>query len=89
MTPGSDFEYLALSFLSIHTTTNEMKKIKAGYLLQTIFNRLTNKTKSTLKPDRSLVMSFGHDITLVNVLNSLGLYEVEFGFSFSSHYSMN
>ncbi|XP_055300692.1 prostatic acid phosphatase-like [Sitodiplosis mosellana] len=76
MISGGDFEYLALSVYPIHTSTTETKKIKGGYLLKSIFDRLTNKTKSTLSPDRSIHASFAHDMTIVNVLNSLGLYEV-------------
>lgn len=53
-----------------------MKKLKSGYLLKEILDRFTNKTKGSLTPNRSLWMYFAHDITLTNMLNSLGLFEV-------------
>lgn len=75
---GRDFEYLALQWYRIFTITNEMKKLKSGYLLKEILDRFTNKTQSTLSPDRSLWMYFAHDITVSNMLNSLGVFEVWF-----------
>lgn len=89
MVKGSDFEYLAISWMPIHTATDQMKKIKAGYLLKTIFDRFTNKTQSTLKPDRNIWMYFAHDITIVNVLNSLGLFEVYIFINQIPNYSIN
>lgn len=76
MLPGGEFEYLAKLWYTIQTYNNQLKKIKTGYLLKSIFDRLTKKMQSTLKPNRSIFMYFGHDITLVSILNSLGLYEV-------------
>lgn len=76
MLPGGEFEYLAKLWYTIQTYNNQLKKIKAGYLLKSIFDRLTKKMQSTLKPNRSIYMYFAHDITLVSILNSLGLYEV-------------
>lgn len=89
MVKGGDFEYLAISWMPIHTANNQMKKIKAGYLLKTIFDRFTNKTQSTLKPDRNLWLYFAHDITIVNVLNSLGLFEVHIFINQISNYSIS
>lgn len=53
-----------------------MKKLKSGYLLKDILGRFSKKLKSTLTPDISLYMYFGHDLTISNMLNSLGLFEV-------------
>lgn len=76
MVPGSDFEDLAFYWFRMFTARNEMKKLRSGYLLKQILDRFTNKTLSTLSPNRSLWMYFGHDITLGNMLNSLGVYNV-------------
>lgn len=76
MKPGGDFEFLAISWYAIFTVTTEMKKLRSGYLLKEILDRFTNKTLSTLSPDRSLWLYFAHDITISNMLNSLGLFKV-------------
>lgn len=77
MTPGGDFEYLMHYYFQMFTQTPEMKRIKSGYLLKEILDRFTNKTQSTLSPDRSLWLYFAHDITITNMLNSLGLFKVQ------------
>ena len=74
--PGSKLEYLASIYFTIFARTTEMKKLRSGYLLKEILDRSTNKSMSTLAPDRSLWMYFAHDNTLADMLNSLGLYEV-------------
>lgn len=71
-----DFEYLAMYYFQVFTPTIEMKKLKSGFLLKEILDRFTNKIQSTLSPNLSLMMYFAHDNTIVNMLNSLGLYEV-------------
>lgn len=76
MSPGGDFENLALFWYELQTYSDEMKKIKAGYLLKIIFDRMKSKIQSTLKPDRSLYMYFGHDTNIIHILNSLGMYKV-------------
>ncbi|XP_031636524.1 uncharacterized protein LOC116349297 [Contarinia nasturtii] len=76
MTPGGNFEFLAMLWYRLHSSTNYQKKIKAGYLLKDIFDRFSAKIHSTLSPDRTIYLYFAHDITITNVLNSLGLYNV-------------
>lgn len=77
-----DLEYLAMCWFKIftsgkdHQSTNEMKKLKSGFLLKEILDRFTSKVQSTLNPNRSLWMYFAHDITLSNMLNTLGMFEV-------------
>lgn len=73
---NENFKSLALFWLEIQSYNNELKKIKPGYLLKSIFDRMRNKIQSTLKPDRKLFMYFAHDITIVSILNGLGLYKV-------------
>lgn len=76
MKPGGDFEYLAICYFKIFSVTREMQKLKSGFLLNEILDRFTSKAESTLSPDRSLHMYFAHDITITNMLSTLGLYEV-------------
>lgn len=76
MTPGGDLEQIAKFFYKMYTATDFMKQIKAGFLIKEIFDRASSKIQSKLKPDRTLWMYFAHDITITNVLNSLGLYKV-------------
>lgn len=73
---GGDFEYLAMCYFNIFTPTTEMKKLKSGFLLKDILDRFMNKTQSTLSPNRSLWLYFAHDITLSNMLNTLGVFKV-------------
>lgn len=73
---NENFKSLALFFYEIQSYNNELKKIKPGYLLKSIFDRIRSKIQSTLKPDRKLFMYFAHDITIVTILNGLGLYKV-------------
>ncbi|XP_031638619.1 lysosomal acid phosphatase-like [Contarinia nasturtii] len=75
MNPGSDMDIYIRCFYKMFTYTTEMKKLKAGFLLKEILYRCTEKTQSKLSPDRSLWIYSGHDITIANLLNSLGLYD--------------
>ncbi|XP_037041769.1 prostatic acid phosphatase-like [Bradysia coprophila] len=75
MVPGGDFEYLAFNWLAIFTQMTEQKRLKSGWLLKEILDHCTSKIRSTLSPNRSIFMYFGHDITLGNMLNSLGLFQ--------------
>lgn len=75
---NEDFEYLAELYFAIFTQTTEMKKLRGGFLLKEILDRSQSKSQSTLKPDRSLWMYFAHDNTIVDMLNSLGLFKVDF-----------
>ncbi|XP_055307972.1 prostatic acid phosphatase-like [Sitodiplosis mosellana] len=75
MKPCGDLEYLAIFWFKIFTVTDEMKKLKSGFLLKEILNRFTNKTQSILSPNR-LYLYFAHDITISNMLNTLGLFKL-------------
>lgn len=74
--PGGDFEEITLFWYQLHTSSTELKKLMAGFMLKDIFDRFTSKLHSKLMPDRLLWMYFGHDLTIFNLLNSLGLYKV-------------
>lgn len=55
----------------IWTETTRMKKIKAGFFIKEVFERIKNKTTSKLHPNRTLWIYSAHDNTIINVLNSL------------------
>lgn len=83
MSPEGDFEYLALSWYSIYSYTNEMKKLKSGFLLKDILDRFSRKVNSTLSPDRSLWLYYAHDITMTNMLSTLGFFKKVSKYNFS------
>lgn len=76
MAPHDDFEDLAIQWFTIFTPTTEMKKLRSGFLLKEILERFMNETHSTLSSNPNLWMYFAHDITIANMLNSLGVFEV-------------
>lgn len=49
-----------------------MARLKSGFLFKEILDHFSMKINSTLKPDRSLWVYSAHDITIINLLNSLG-----------------
>lgn len=53
-----------------------MARLRGGFLLKDILEKFENKTKSTLSPDRTFFMYSGHDTTVVNILNTLNLFDV-------------
>jgi len=59
----------------LFTETNLMKRIKGGAFLTDILNKMQNKRKRNLNPDRKIFLYSGHDVTLVNVMNSLGILD--------------
>lgn len=75
MAPGGAFEKLAMAWYAIYAPNTEMQKYKSGFLLRDILERFTQKVQSTLSPDRSLWLYFAHDITMTNMLSTIGLFE--------------
>lgn len=69
-------EYLATVHLETFTHSTELKKLEAGFIIKEMLDRFKNKTLSMLEPDRSLWIYAAHDLTLINILNALNLYEV-------------
>ncbi|CAD7084339.1 unnamed protein product [Hermetia illucens] len=59
----------------LHTETSLMKKIKGGPLITTIYRNMTRKRGKKLQPDRKVFLYSAHDVTLVNVMNSLGILD--------------
>lgn len=66
---------LAERSYKLFTETNLMKRVKGGAFLSEILNNMLNKRKRNLQPDRRIFLYAGHDVTLVNVLNSLNLLQ--------------
>ena len=60
---------------TLFTETNLMKKVKGGAFLSEIMQRMLNKRKKNLSPDRKIFLYSGHDVTLVNVMNSLNILD--------------
>lgn len=69
-------EKLASFCFSMATNTKQLARLKAGFLIREIFNRFTMKANSKLQPDRSLWVYSGHDSTVSNIMNALGVFDV-------------
>lgn len=82
--PGGELEFISNYCFQLPTMTNKLARLKAGFFIREILDRLASKTKSASSA-LPIWMYFGHDTTIANVLNALGLFQV---FStFSSKYS--
>lgn len=57
---GNDFHDLFKHLYSIFTITNEMKKLRSGFLLKEMLDRFSKKLEMTLNPDRTLWLYFAH-----------------------------
>lgn len=60
---------------ALFTETHLMKRIKGGAFLTEIIKKMQNKRKRNLSPDRKIFLYSAHDVTLVNVMNSLGILD--------------
>lgn len=69
-------EYIAKFDYKTYADTPELARLKSGFLLKEMLEHFSQKINSTLKPNRSLWLYSGHDLTILNMLNSLGLFEV-------------
>lgn len=75
--PNGIVEYIARYDFKTYTDTPQMARLISGSLIKEIIQHISEKiTNSTQYPDRSLWLYSGHDFTIANVLNALGLYEV-------------
>lgn len=68
-------EHIAAVSYASATHFIEQKKQRAGFLIREILNRFTNKTLSRLNPNRSLWIYAIHSTGMVNILNSLNLFD--------------
>lgn len=58
----------------LNTITPWMKKIKGGPIITQILDIMNAKKMKTLNPDRSIFIYSGHDHTLKNIMNTIGLF---------------
>ena len=58
------------------TYTTDMQKITGGFLLKDILDRSAAKTDGTLNPNLSVYAYSSHDITITNLLYTLGVADV-------------
>ncbi|CAD6992309.1 unnamed protein product [Ceratitis capitata] len=68
-------EALAARSYSLYTESNLMKKVKGGAFLAEIIKKMENKRRKNLNPDRKIFLYSGHDITLVNIMNTLSILD--------------
>lgn len=69
-------EKLAAFSLSMETNKKLQARLKAGFLIREMLQHFTMKANATLTPDRSMWIYSAHDKTVANLLNALGLFEV-------------
>lgn len=74
--PNSTMEYIAKLLIKSNADTPELARLKSGFLIKEIMERFNQKISSTIQPDRSLWLYSAHDLTIANVLNAFGLFEV-------------
>lgn len=70
-------KYIAARSFATKTITPKLARLQGGFLLKDILDRFANKSKGILKPNRSMWVYSGHDTTVANLLNTLGLFEVK------------
>lgn len=74
MDDGDAFQRLFEHLFSIFTVTDEMKKLRSGFLLKEILDRFSSKSESVLMPDRSLWFYFAHGDILSSLFSSFFLW---------------
>lgn len=72
--PGCKLEELSYFSFVTNIRSRLMKRLSIGFLIRDIFERLTNKANDNL--DQSLWIYSAHDLTIVLLLEALGLAEV-------------
>lgn len=70
-------EKLANFCFSMPTNTKLLARLKAGFFVREVYERFIEKSNGTLSPDRKLWIYSAHDSTIANILNTLGLFEVD------------
>lgn len=86
---SKDINYLASLGYKTVTWTTEMKKIRAGFLLKDILDRFKEKAASRLNPDYSFWLYMTQGTMIVNLLNSLNMYEVSKKYRISSETTLH
>lgn len=86
MQPGGDFEEINKLVLTSQTETTEMKKLRSGFLLKEILDRSRRMQGFQPVEPPQLRLYFAHDTTIVDMLKSLGLFEVSITFCCLNNY---
>lgn len=74
--------YIAAFDYVLYSATPDLARFASGFLFKEILEHFTQKINATLDPDRSLWLYSGHDYSITNALNSLGMFnEVHHSFS--------
>lgn len=60
----------------LETYTPAMARFRAGFLLKEILQRSYNKSISYKPLTQKLWIYSGHDMTISNILNAMGLFDV-------------
>ncbi|XP_055305423.1 prostatic acid phosphatase-like [Sitodiplosis mosellana] len=90
----STLKYLAAFHLQSFTHSTELKKLEAGYVIKDMLDRFRNKSQSLLKPNQSiwhgsLHVYACHDLSIVNILNALNLYDLHIpNYASSLHFEL-
>lgn len=66
---------LAQRNLAVLTENAFMKRVKGGYLVTDVIDKMMAKMKNQLKPNRKIFIYSGHDVTLVNVMRALNIID--------------
>lgn len=72
--PDKLYPISALSF-AVKTYTPLLARLKSGPLLKEILTHFKNKSKNKLDPNRNYWVYSGHDTTVANILNTLGVFK--------------
>ncbi|XP_055905821.1 lysosomal acid phosphatase [Eupeodes corollae] len=64
---------LAEKSYTLFTDNDYMKRIRGGAFVGEVYNKMAAKVNKTLESSRNLFFYSGHDVTLVNVMNSMGI----------------
>lgn len=59
--------------LALFTETQFMKRIRGGVLVAEIIENMVKKRINILRPNRSIFVYSGHDVTLVNLMRAMGI----------------
>lgn len=73
--PRSDMENMANYVLKLGTSSPELARLSSGFLIRDMLDRF-NESQQHPETGRSILLYAGHDSTIANLLNSLGLFEV-------------
>lgn len=68
-------EYIATFDFTLYADTSELARFASGFLFKEMLEHFSQKANSTLQPDRSFWMYSGHDFSIANALNSIGVFE--------------